>query len=992
MLRLLAALLVCAASAGAQTFSGLLVRQIDDNAVELEFSVASNPGSSTITVAAGQSAGSLTDGISSATSSANGLHWRTFYRAQGGETWYYKITFNAIDLTCPVVCDPCSSSDDTLFGDENGANADPNSGLACGGIGEPPHVTHPNSSTALLYDPGSPVHAVSDAYGLCDGVGETITNVAVADCEADLKTAYDTNRNLGSAGECLSLNVAIPGDGVCTITNWAPSSNNWKAVRIIPSVDSSLYITPHARASLAHLPNLLVLEQDPAELLTGESLTPAPFITSASNMIWQQVWIRSHQEPYAPTTYTVTAANAATPSVTLSDGNCHGLGFGDYLMLNLPGFTSYPGEAYVSSCASGVITLATTVGSFAGTLSSNGTVTLGSNIPIASVAATNPVEITTTVPHGLPDSAQTISQKFLYVGEVNGCDVALGVHNYTIVDANTFSLDGVDGTGCSFAGSPLGFARYTSGPRWEPFTASGKSNVWLLQSIVGAEWYGQFHAGAGMSFIESNQIGFEDGMALGGGQAFLINPATGLAQGWYAGTRTFDAFRIDGVRDAQFTNIGIVSSIGTAHFNAQNFARLPQDITIRAVEAVSPKRGEGGSNFDPYALGLWNNDPRQCSEWKGGVERLSMTGTYCHGAAVGTPFASTAYAHFFSNTVQSDGDPISRYVRDVDMQWNMTKDFGSPFAIGAQATGPRKNQGLNERFRYRHNWHFGDYLHTRINPQAFGVTGEATNNAGYQFSVRMGVSGLTLSDNSIWYVNGAQACNVLVYGGDAFPEALVNRNLLQYHGGCTSPIQSVGGTFTPIDTTNVQTRFESVSRGGSFADNLILRGVENPSTIPACEGDSSDACNKTLAEWSGQWPITGSFNGVTPGPDASTYAARLALIFPGGQMTPAAAYSGYGMADYDTMRRTRGKIANGAITQTSPTALTFSWDAPTTTGCTVRLSAANDDFSSPASNQTASSGSYSQSVSFSGLTAGATYYAYLECPYGETLDWSKQLE
>lgn len=990
---LLTALLFCAA-AGAQTFSGLLVRQLDDNGVQLEFSIASNPGTSTIAMAAGQSAGALTQGIASTNSTANGLHWRTFNRAQGGETWYYQITVNAIDLVCPVTCDPCSSSDDALFGDENGANGDPNSGLSCGDVGEPPHLTHPDSSESALYDPNPPVHVVADAYALCDGVGETITHVDVADCETGLKTAYDANRSLGSAAECLSLDVTLPSDGRCSITNWAPAANNWKAVRIIPDVDVSLLITPHARASLAHLPNVLVVEQDIASLAVGESLTPAPFITSASNMIWQQTWIRSKPEPYAPATYVVTAANAATPSITLSDGGCHGLGFGDYLWLNLPGFTSYPGMAYVSSCSAGVITLASVVGSFAGTLSSDGTATAGSNIPISSVAATNPVEITTTVPHGLPDPAQTINQKYIYVGEVSGCDIALGVHNYSIVDADTFSLDGVDGTACSFASSPLAFARYSSGPRWSPIIADGKSNVWLLQSIVGTPWYGQFHAGAGVSFIESNNVGYEDGLVIGGGQAFLLSPSTGLPQRWHAGTRLFDAFRLDGCRDCQILNTGIVSSIGTAHFNAQNFARLPEDITIRAVEAVSPKRAQTGANFEPYSLGLYNYDPRQCSEWKGGVERLLMTGTYCYGAAAGAEFSTTGYAHFFSNTVQADGAASSRYVRDVDMQWNMTKDFGSPFGMTAQQSDARKNQGLNERFRYENNWHFGDYLHIRIDPQTAGVDGEAADNGGAQFSPRWGVSGLTLRDNTVWYVNGKQACNVLVYGTDAFPEARINRNIFHFHGGCAAAaIQSVGvGTMTPVTTTNVQTRFESVSPGGSFAANMIVRGVENPSTIPTCENDASDACNKTAAEWAAYWPTTGSFAGVTPGPDASTYAARLELLFPGGQMTPAAAYAGYGMTDYDTMRRTRGKIADAVVTQTSPTALQFSWDAPTTTGCTVRLSAANDNFTLPATIATAASGAYAQSVSFAGLTAEATYYAYLECPYGETLDWSNQLE
>lgn len=969
----------------ATAFTQFRVDDLSYGAVALSWNVADSTFSQTVSIDGGTST-VMTHTIADASSASNGAMFRTLYAALGNDTWYYLITFGSNTFTCENDCggDFCDSTDSSLFADDNGVNANANSGLKCGGAAEPPYIVHPASATI---NPADPVHASTDPYSFFDGVGETLTEVET-NC-ADLKSDYSAQVAAGGAGEVLLLSVTDYAQP-CRISSWAPASHNWDYIVIQPKLDESLYLTPFARASVVHSTAMLILEhQNPTQ---RESLGSAIFITPNERTIFRQTWIRDPLEIMEPTTYTVIDATASTRHITIAEA-CPSPAIFQGMMLNLPGFTAYPGYATINSCSGGVIQFTSGSGTFTGSLTSNGTATIGSHIPIASCTATDPIQCTTTVNHGLPDpSTADVRQDFVYVGQVNGVN-ANGTRKFTIVDSDTFELTGSLGSTGTFTTSPLAFVRYGSMSRRSLIHSSGNDDVWVLQSIIGSPWYGQFQAAHSVG-MSGDRNGFRDGFIHGGGQGFPLDPDDGLPERWYTPTIGLDTFRIDGCRDCQFRNVGVSGGLMTAHFNAQNFARQPTDITIEAVEIATLKRNFTGSNFEPYSLGLYSTDPRQCIEMKGGIERMKVVGLTCDGSATALDFNSTQYAYFFSNTVLADQDTETRHVRDIDIQWSITRGYGTPLGIGTQVGGLVKNHGINGDVSFTNNWHFGDSLHAGIVPQNPITPGLAASNAGYQMSIRSGVYGFDYRNNTNWYNNGANGEYIVVYGGDRIPRCVIEDNIFIYYGG-NPVVNSIGGTpFSPLDATSFQTRFDSFCPGGSFQNNLVLRGTENPADIPTQEVLDTDAANKTQTEWDAAWATTGSFAGVTAGPDLDTFAARHQAVFPGGSMVTQSSdtYANYGVSSYDTLRRMRGKVTadNNAVIQTDTDTLQFSWDSCSTDGGTVRVS--SNSFTTNAISSTSASGFYPQTVTLSGLSEGATYEAFVENPGCETLYWRGTLQ
>lgn len=990
--RLLLLVAVCV-SLRAQTVTGYQVEWLFDRGATVQWSVASNPGSSTMHLEAGTTAGGIEQRTPDRTDSLNGLHWTTLHRAPAGANYYYELTYGSAVLTCTGACTNCDSGDASFFADTNlaGVNGGTGSGFHCGANGEPPYITHPAAGSS---DPIEPDLDIEHPNELWDGVGETLTVIDGVAC-ADMWTTYDAERSNGSASEALIIRVDIDPDPVCETAKQTLGVNNWKAVVFQP--DTPFLITPGARAiweHAAHGEHMLTIEELNPE--RNESFSTSQLIRGADNVIFDQVQFRRPVGAIEPLQCAVTEVNGGARTVTV-DGPClSGLTGNHVVTLYLPGLTEYPAMGLVSTFSSNVITFQNLGGSmtkdddFTGTYAgSGGLVTWGSHVPIASVTAANPITITTTMDHGLPDpAAATVHQDHLFVGQINGCDAANGTHVYTRVDADTISIP-VDGTsGCSPAASPLGFLRLGSSPRRPLYSAAGLNSSYLSHVLVKDGWYGQHHSGALLSFglngsTTASNVGVFDSSFIGGASAILLNPATGLPTSWYSPTVGLDYFRFDGCQKCQFVNIAASGGLKTAHFNAQPSGGRVEDILIRSVEIFAAKRHfSGETNFSPESLGLYEDDPRAVVELKGGSERVWIDGLWAKGAAVGDDYGSTGFAMFFAITANAEQEADSRYVRDLRITNSLIEDFGAMFDSAFQTAGPTYHHGVNARISLTNNMHISGALDIRIQPRNEASDTIVGDNGGYQGSFRIGGLHFNYSNNTHRWAEGLNADIVWVYGGDAIPGCTVESNIFIDH--CRSqPISSIGGTpLSPIDGTTLQTRFNSVCPDGSFQNNLILPGVVTPSDIAGERASSADADNCD-DEWASRWPTSGSFSGVTPGPSGSTFDARLEALWPSESLAPHATYAAHGVQSIDTLRRSIGKVVSTAEPLVTSSSIHFEWDANTTEGCIIRYSL--DDFTATQDSQTAASGSFAQSLTLTGLTSGETYSAFIECRGGESL-------
>lgn len=986
--RVLALLLLSCALPALPQVVDLHVEELADRAVTIEFT-RTGTGNVTVTLDAGPAAGTLSNNvIPSSNSSVSGPHWRTLHRAPANANYYYRISLAGTPLLCTGSCTNCTTSDNTIFAETNtaGINDGSGSGFHCGGDGQPPYIFHPALSETTA--PNPPNKSVEHPNELWDGVGESITEVE-SSCE-NLASTYSTHRLSGNSSSALVIKIP---PGLCEHNIWSPAANNWKVV--VVTTNTALRITPKARAIWEHMAigNQMAIIQE-KQPWRNESAGVSSFITAPSNFILDQVVLRSRSVPYQPIQCEVSEVDNELRRITITPANCMlGLTLHHQVVLSLPGLTAYPGFAYVGSYDSttGIIVISNQSGIskddvFAGSYTSGGLVTWGSNLPLSSVEAGDPTLIHFSFPHGLPNPATaTVQQDHVYLGRIDdpGSAGINGTHVYEVVDADTIRLPNLDTDGATLTPTALAFVRYNSGPRNRLFTGNGQTSVYLSHVLAGTPYFGQFHSHNPLAFSNGNGAGFFDGSVLGGGDGWQINPATGLANTWYSSTLGFDAFRLDGCRMCQFSNISITGGMKTAHFNAQNGARLPQDIIIKGVEAYVTRRHFMGSDF-PTSLGLHVDDPRQCIEMKGGVERMLVDGLWCNGAAIGAPFHTTGYAVFLANTVQSVQASEPRFVRDFKMvNWRI-EGFGSPFGIGTQIGGPTQHHAFNNRVEVANGTHVSDLMSIRIQPQSYTNTAIVPNVAGYQFTATMGTLNLNVHHNSFRWVEGAGGIRILLYAGDAWPNCSFSNNIFQDFGN--TPIATVAANFmSPVDGTNFYTRFQSVCPGGTFNGNMVLPAVNDPSQIPAKRASTADADNMD-DEWNSRW---GDFPSLVPGPAGSSYNARLEGLWPGGSYIPHSDYSSYG-PDMTAIRRAVGKVLASEPLQTSATSMLFSWTAPNTQGGTVRIS--SNCFDSSQTTLTDVGGDYSQSVEFSGLTPGGHYCAFLEHPDGESLYWEFTLE
>lgn len=899
------------------------------------------------------------------TTSTNDTHYIPYCRGLANSPTYLRITVGATALNCAGACTDCDSGDSSIF-------AAGGSDLNCTAPGEPPWfqtTTRPGDIA-----PVAPTHAVTDPYAEATGGSVTAT-----DC-ASLATDFNAVK---TAGGVQILEVDISG-GPCAVSQMTLTGATNRVI-IQPDIDAALFVSEFARIQTDE-PNVLHFRCSDPEILLG--IVSNAFFTVGPNVTFRQTRFDCDPKPYAPTQVGVSTVTTASRTLGLSSACPTGIGtrFTE-VTLNLPGLTAYPAHAQVASCSGSNLVLSAGI-TLSGTYTSGGTVTWGEALPVSGVTTGANTRLTVTG-HGLPTGSPT-GQNYIAVWVTGSlADEINGTHVFTVVDANTIELTGVS-SGGSYTASDYDYVSFFSALRFAMIDVNGDANFRCLQCILGTPWYGQYGGRGIIGASNSPGLIVRDSVIFAPYPSCPISPTTNLPDCGTHGAYGGAAISFDGTDDVQIINNTIYDCVGIC-FDAQSNIGTPDNVTIarnhvRASERLFPDVTTG--NFIG-SLGRWAQQ-RHLMELKAGCRNCLIEGNYLSGQAA--DLAQPQGYAIWINQLNAVGTATPASVKDVKFAWNLIERVSACFAIGNslnKAIG--HNITYPSRFEFTDNICIQDWFTRRIAPGSQGSTAKAGGVFyGGMVVLTDGGEMFNISRNTFWSCQ-ANSCPQLIYQAQWLPDLVMNANIMPYHR-TTSGVEGInnfGPALAPITTTNYLTRFQSAAPGSSssFA-NLLIGGVEEADEVSGKKNSTANADVVTDAEIAADWPSTGEFTGLGS-VSGTSYAGRHSTVFPGGSLFPAAAYASYGPSSQAIMMDKLGMTRELIVDQTASDALAFSWHAPTTAGCTVRLS--DDDFAT-AQADTDASATQAQSASFASLTPGGSYRALVECPDGVTLKWAQALQ
>lgn len=970
-------ILLCliASTCYAQTISGLRIAldessnaDVGPNCVRFEYAVSGLSGSSTFAIDAGTTT-SLGATLPDFTSSDNDTYYRYICHAQASETWYYRLSVDAVDTDCPVTCTDCTSTDDSLFAaDSNGINCT---------TGEPFRITHPAAGTRTPTAPAAP--SDTNPYDDCDADG-TPTSTTCGNLATDLSTLA------GTAGTHL---VEIP-PGTCNLTSQftLPTLTSADRICIRPELsDADLRPTAGTQAATGNRSRMVVFRHTDPYVRADFTGSPPAVMSIPSGYTLTDIVVEEQPTVPNPLQATITAYSGMTTVALTCSTDCPAeFDAGSLLVLNMPGLTAYDSVVRVTS-ASGTTVNVVSATSFAGTLGGNGTATMGS-IPISGAAdnGSGAIRITTAVAHGLPADANYDGSDTLYVHNVQGTTEANGRFLFSVVDATNVDLTGSTFSN-TYSASDYDFLRLNSLPASSTIDASDTTGVRLGRVLVGnasPHYQGQLNQ---IDFQGATDFVVRDSILYGGMPMCPVSVTDGLPDCENYGSFNGGYLRGDGVRGLYVYNNLMVGSGGIGlEFNSTN--RTVHDVTIQRNHIIATDRPCPDTQANGYFPGSLNyyQDNRHLSEFKTSCYRCLITENYFKGACVSED-GRTGYAVALFNTESTGGISGVYRQQDVDVTWNYFEDVASAFGISSQNNGETRDQSFHNRIRFSNNFVESSGYEVRQSPRSLTLSGTSSSQSGAQIVARSGTQYFDAKNNTFYRATGLYAGAVVNYQGDKIPECEIENNIFTFHRNAS--VDEGFNRFTPslsdYDETSNLTEFDKVCPGGSFASNLLIAGVEDGEDVSANKNSELDANTVTSAEMNTAWPNSGSFSTINRGPTDASYSARHIAVF-GSDQTPTASYTSYGVSNLSTLRQNVFREVLSLDATQVGTTLTFTWTAPTTTGCTVRLT---DDSWSTASKQTDVGGDTAQTVSFT-VGSGA-HEAWVECDGAKPAYWSKTL-
>lgn len=932
----------------------------------------------------------LTDSLGNAlvdqTVSEDGVYRSWMCAGEPEAKMYVKLVFGAAETTCAAACTgECDSSEDSLFAD--------GSGLFCDDTDEPPYVVM--AARPADPSPNPPVHAVVDPYAVIAG-----GTPHEATC-ATWKTVFDSVKT--TAGVQL-VNID-PTTGPCSVGLEDLTGATTRVV-IQPDMDASLFASPFTRVDPDD-PNLLEFRASDPRLLTGINDTFAGWIDGASNVAFRNIKLAAGATPYAPTQISVTAVNAGTRQLTLSGGCPSGLIGYHEVWLNMPNMEAYPVVAQVSNCASGVLTLSAGV-TFTGSDATGATVTWGEAIPVS--GATTGANTRLTVPnHGLP-TGNYVGQGYLavYVKGPLGAEIN-GNHAFTVIDANTLEFPGL-ASSAAYEASDYDYVYLSSAPRNTYVRGTGTSGLWLLQCVVGDPWWGQFGQITTISATDSDGMIVRDSFLWAAHPNCVLNPATNLCAG--AGIPTYhqayasQLLRFEGATDLQFVNNAGIGCAGIC-LNAQDVREGPSDITIQGNELYVSDRVfvDATDGYFPFSLKRWAYK-RHLIEWKAWGQRIAITGNLFDGEAADLA-QPQGFGIWFNggNSYEGVEGPTVTRLRDLRISHNVIRRVATCFAIGDSlaAVRDRYNKSFPSRIEIEGNICDSDYTKQRESPGSPSSTSKPNSVTGGGF-LQLDTGGeLFLIHHNSWFSNRSRSPEILWWFRHWLPGLQVWRNVLSYHksseGVGLEGISAHTPGPSPYVSTNYLTRFASMTAGESnsaFFENLLIPGVEQGRLVGTYKNDPDTANTVTQAECESDWAALFAAYSGNSCVAGATYMDRHNAAFGAGSYLTKSPYTGYGpdatelMDALGVIRDVSVRKATGVVNGfcTTPGCVEFTWTAPSTDACVVRLT--DDDWAS-VSSLTATAGAAAQSVQFTGLTAGVEYQARIECRGSRPQRWRQVL-
>lgn len=890
-----------------------------------------------------------------------------------GSIQYYKISVGTADTTCPVTCTDCGSADDALFAD--------NSGIDCT-LGEPFRVDHPPDASPRT--PTAPSHADINPYD--DGSGGTVTVTTPASLQADQTATADD-------GGVQVLDVDLSGGNTLTLSSvWNMTALSGGSTRQVIEPLRTFVLTPYVRVNFNLRPLMLVIRHGDPRLMERQISSGSGIVSVADNVTFLDTIFEADPVPQDPYQFTLTGVSSGTgtSSITFTKAEtaCP-TGVSDWEgWVNLPGMT-YATLVSVNACTSTTINVNTSGTVFTGSLSSNGTLTIGV-LPIANVTTGSPIQVDFSAPHGLPCDGTPSGLDQIFINRVNGQTAANGTFNFTCVDADSVTLDGTV-SAAAFTSSPYAFARFYSNVRRFVIEAANTSGVHFGRTVVGNLGDGSWGAGDGIVLANSSDgFVFRDGAVFSTTMNCVIH-SDGTQRCGPQTTRAADYFRFDGASDFYVGN-NLLSGCAGICFDAQQFANPVSDVTITQNHIIATDRpftDYAGNGYWTSPNNLWGT-MRHLIEIKNGCYRCAITHNLFDG--MGEADQNAPYAILITDTTGSPltDEPPRRGV-DIDISHNYFRNIATPFGLIQQnLSNPiaAHNRSFSNRIRFSDNFIQSKFYELRISPNGSGAAATSSP-GGYQFTPRRPTQDLLVTNNAWFGPNSGSNGGILIgLGGGRAAGCVVENNIFTWHQAASGAIAVIGSGagFTPYTTTTNQTRFDTWCPGGSFQNNLIISGVEDPTQAAssAKQDSTNDSDTKTQTECQSAFGSSTTFTGRLCAAGAS-YSARHAEVF-GGDQVQEASYTSYG-PDMSALRvNVFREITEDSFSfsQTSSTAATVSWTAWTTSGCTVWLT--NDDWAT-ATSQTDASSSTSQSVSFTGLTAGGTYKGFVGCPGSVPYPW-----
>ncbi len=981
--------LVLALSASAQTLSNLRIAPDEDSnpdltsgCVRFEMDVASLGGSTATDIEEGITT-SLGNDLSTSNISSDDTYYWIVCHGTPSTTHYYRLTVGTSDTDCPVACTDCTSSDDSLFAaDSNGIN--------CGGIGEPINITHPAGST---YVPTAPTHADTNPYDDCDSDGSP-TSTTCANLSSDLSTLA------GTAGTHM---VELP-PGTCSLTSTLTLPTLTTATRICIRPELSdedtrpidrvgnhpgyeavqvrfRYTEPYERNGLFTITNP-VLDIPSGYTLIDTIVEDTPIVQN-------------------PIQATVTAVTPGTPgssatTLTLSASCPAEFAQGRLVWLDMPGMTTYPAAGYINSCSGTTLSVnggcgsaCTNTTAFSGSLSGNGTATLGA-IPISGAAdnGSGAIRLTTAAAHGLPTGNYS-DLDTVYVHNVEGTTEANDRWLFSVIDSTHIDL-----TGSTFANtysaSDYDFIWFFSYPDLSGVVdIADSADSRIARMTIGHPSPTPLGYTAMLGAVEASGSGIWDSIIHASPPKVPISKTddiTDLYRFYY--TRSSAYIRADGIQDFQAVNNQFLGGGGIG-LSFQNSRPLNRHLTIARNHFISTERqfpDTGGINF-PSSLNYWE-DNRHFIELKSGCRRCLIEENYFDTLGVSQSGYLNWAVGLLNSITTTGADGVYRQ-EDVEVGSNIFRNVGTAVGVGTQESNPTDlNNSFHSRVWIHDNFVEGASYELLQQPGTVTATTATASNSGEALDARFATQSLAFTNNTIYRSTGKWAGSVLIYQGDKLPGCVMDNNIYTYHRNASADEGFVrfGPSFSDYDETSNLTEFDKVCPDGSFDDNVIIAGVEDPEDVASLKASSADADTVTASEMSTDWPTSGSFATLDLGPSDSTYATRVASVF-GSDREPEAAYSGHGVSDLDALETAVFGIAKDSVTvDLSGSTLTFTWTAPSTIGCTVRLSS---DGWSTAESDTDTSGTVSQSASFT--VGSGDYEAFIECAGWKPVFWAKTL-